>query len=263
MRSRIRGLRRRATARYGADPLHLLALLACFALAGYAAGRVVVAGIWVGFLVWFVGAAIVHDLVLFPLYSLADVAARSSRWRRPRPRPGVQWPPLTNYLRVPGGLSGLLMIVWFPLILGGSSRTYRGAVALDTSPYLGRWLLVTGVLFVGSAIAYAVRLRRERVPSGPQGKAPSGPPGSSKPPVGPLRPPEPSEPRGPLEPPGPPGSSRPPVGPPRPPKSSEPGGPPEPPGPPGSSRPPVGPPRPPKSSEPGGPPEPPGPVGPP
>ena len=104
--SRVRDLRRRATARYGADPLHLLALLACFALAGYAASRVVVAGVWVGFLVWFVGAAIVHDLVLFPLYSLADVAARSDRWRRPRPRPGVRWPPLTNYLRVPGGLSG-------------------------------------------------------------------------------------------------------------------------------------------------------------
>lgn len=166
MRSRVRDLRRRATTRYGADPLHLLALLACFALAGYAASRVVVAGIWAGFLVWFVGAAIVHDLVLFPLYSLADVAARSRRWRRwrHRPRPGVRWPPMTNYLRVPGGLSGLLLIVWFPLILGGSSRTYRAATTLDTSPYLGRWLLVTGVLFAGSAVAYAVRLRRDIEP---------------------------------------------------------------------------------------------------
>ncbi|WP_329081012.1 MULTISPECIES: hypothetical protein [unclassified Streptosporangium] len=201
MRSRIRDLRRRATTRYGADPLHLLALLACFALAGYAASRVVVAGIWVGFLLWFVGAAIVHDLVLFPLYSLADVAARSNRWR-PRPRPGVRWPPMTNYLRVPAGLSGLLLIVWFPLILGGSSRTYRGATTLDTSPYLGRWLLVTGVLFAGSAIAYAVRLRRDRAPSAPRGNISPGPSGPPRP-SGTPGPPGPSEPRAPPEPPGP------------------------------------------------------------
>jgi hypothetical protein len=153
-----RYLHRRVTARYGADPLHLLALIACFALAGYAASRVVIAGVWVGFLIWFVGAAIFHDLVLLPLYAVADVATRSvSRRRRAG---GAGWPPWTNHLRVPLGLSGLLLLVWFPLILRGSQREYRKAVGLDTSPYLGHWLLVTGVLFSGSAVAYAVRVRR-------------------------------------------------------------------------------------------------------
>ena len=38
---------------YGAHPLHLLALLAAFALAGYAVHAVVVAGQWRGFAVWF------------------------------------------------------------------------------------------------------------------------------------------------------------------------------------------------------------------
>lgn len=161
MVTRARALRHRIAVHYGADPLHLLALLACFALAGYAASRVVGAGIWVGFAVWFVGAAIGHDLLLFPLYALADVAAQRHPWRRRRSRGDVRWPPWINYLRVPSGLSGLLLLVWFPLILRRSDETYRKAVGLDTSPYLGRWLLVTGVLFAGSALAYALRLRRE------------------------------------------------------------------------------------------------------
>jgi hypothetical protein len=158
-------VRRRIAALYGADPLHLLGLLACFALAGYAASRVAAAvdprghGIWVGFTIWFIGAAIVHDLVLFPLYALADVAVQRCHWGRRRPRPLVQWLPWINYLRVPAGLSGLLLLVWFPLILRLSEETYRNAVGLDLSPYLGRWLLVTGLLFAGSAITYAVRMR--------------------------------------------------------------------------------------------------------
>jgi hypothetical protein len=158
-------VRRRIAALYGADPLHLLALLACFALAGYAASRVIAATdprgqkVWVGFVIWFVGAAIVHDFVLYPLYALADVTVQRHRWGRRRPRPDVQWRPWINYLRVPAGLSGLLLLVWFPLIFRLSEEAYRNAAGLDLSPYLGRWLLITGLLFAGSAITYAVRLR--------------------------------------------------------------------------------------------------------
>ncbi|GAA1287538.1 lipoprotein [Planotetraspora silvatica] len=155
---RLRELRERAAARYGANPLQLLALIACFALAGYAAGRVFAAGIWIGFLIWFVGAAIFHDFVLFPLYALADVAIRSSSRHRRIPVAG-RWPPWINYLRVPAGLSALLLLVWFPLILHGSQHEYRKAVGLDTTPYLGHWLLVTAVLFAGSAVTYALSVR--------------------------------------------------------------------------------------------------------
>ncbi|GAA4629446.1 hypothetical protein GCM10023196_050420 [Actinoallomurus vinaceus] len=159
LRRPLAAVRQRIAAHYGADPLHLLALLACFALAGYAASRVAAAGIWVGFVIWFVGAAIVHDLVLFPLYTLADVAVQRRPWGRRRPGPHVRWRPWVNYVRVPAGLSALLLLVWFPLILRQSGETYRKAVGLGLSPYLGRWLLVTGLLFAGSAIIYAVRLR--------------------------------------------------------------------------------------------------------
>jgi hypothetical protein len=75
---------------YGASPLHLLALLAAFALAGYALRGVIEAGQWRGFAVWFVVAIIGHDLLLFPLYSLADLSLRGllpARLTRRRPIP--------------------------------------------------------------------------------------------------------------------------------------------------------------------------------
>jgi hypothetical protein len=76
---------------YGANPLHLLALLAAFALAGYAAAAVVDSGQWRGFAIWFIAAVIGHDLLLFPLYSLADLSLRRLIPRltaRTRPGPG-------------------------------------------------------------------------------------------------------------------------------------------------------------------------------
>ncbi len=72
MRAAARGLRRY----YGDSPLHLLALLASFALAGYAVQAVVSADEWRGFAVWFVVAIVGHDLLLFPLYSVADLSVR-------------------------------------------------------------------------------------------------------------------------------------------------------------------------------------------
>ena len=59
---------------YGANPLHLLALLGCFALAGYAAARLVPSRP-LGVAAWFLGAVVGHDLLLMPLYSLADWSA--------------------------------------------------------------------------------------------------------------------------------------------------------------------------------------------
>ena len=140
---------------YGDRPLHLLALIASFALAGYAVLRMLHAPHGIAILVWFVGAVIGHDLVLFPLYALADAGLQRVPGGRSR---GVL--PWVNYVRVPAGVSGVLFLIWFPLILGRSESTYRAASGLGTSPFLGRWLLVTGVAFGLSAVVYAVRLRR-------------------------------------------------------------------------------------------------------
>jgi hypothetical protein len=178
----VRAAARRLRRWYGASPLHLLALVAALALGGYAAAAVVTAGPWGGIAVWFAVAIIGHDLLLFPLYSLADLSVRrllpgwaggvsgTDRADRAARMSGADGtadmtagrvvPPVVNYLRVPAAFSVLVLIVWFPLILGLSHGTYHRASGLTTSPYLGRWLAVTGALFAGSAACYALALRR-------------------------------------------------------------------------------------------------------
>jgi hypothetical protein len=154
---------------YGAHPLHLLALLAAFALAGYAVRAVIAAGQFRGFALWFAVAIIGHDLLLFPLYSVADLSVRRllpSAWRprrapgRPAPPGEVLGPPLINYVRIPVAFSLLLLLVFFPLILGLSEPQYHRASGLTTQPYLWRWLAVTGVMFALSAGIYALSWRR-------------------------------------------------------------------------------------------------------
>jgi hypothetical protein len=145
---------RRLTRWYGANPLHLLVLLACFAIAGYAAMQLVKSRPE-GVAIWFIGAVIGHDLLLMPLYSLADRSVIAAIRHRAPSLPAVPW---INYLRVPAGLSALLLLVWFPLILRLHTR-YQASTTLSPDPFLWHWLAVTGTLFLLSAIAFALRLR--------------------------------------------------------------------------------------------------------
>jgi hypothetical protein len=140
---------------YGAGPLHLLSLLACFGLAGYAAAQLV-SPRPLGVAVWLLGAVIGHDLLLVPLYSLADRSAVAVFRHR---APGLPAVASINYVRVPAALSGLLLLVWFPLILR-LTAAYHASTTLSPDPYLWHWLAVTGALFLLSAVAFAVRLRR-------------------------------------------------------------------------------------------------------
>jgi hypothetical protein len=151
---------------YGASPLHLLALLACFGLAGYAAVRLA-SSHPVAVAAWFLGAVIGHDLLLMPLYSLADRSAMAALRHREPQLPAAPW---INYLRVPAALSGLLLLVWFPLILRLRSP-YHASTTLSADPYLWHWLAVTGTLFLLSAVAFALRLRRQP-PAAPPAAAP-------------------------------------------------------------------------------------------
>jgi hypothetical protein len=134
------------------SPLQLLLLACSFALAGYAGVRLL-ADDWLGVALWFVGAALLHDLVLLPLYATADravVRGLGAAGHR-------EW---ALYVRVPAALSGLLLLVWFPLISGMVDRRYRSATGLSPDGFLTRWLLITAVLFGGSALLLALRLRR-------------------------------------------------------------------------------------------------------
>ncbi|PZS19620.1 MAG: hypothetical protein DLM60_09890, partial [Pseudonocardiales bacterium] len=64
-------------------------------------------------MLWFLGAVIAHDLVLFPLYALADRSLSTGlRSLRPGSPPGRTPPRVAalNYLRVPILGTGLLLL---------------------------------------------------------------------------------------------------------------------------------------------------------
>jgi hypothetical protein len=153
------------------SPLQLLLLACSFALAGYAGVRLL-ADDWFGVALWFVGAAVVHDLVLLPLYAAADRAlVRAADPAGPRGdtaghrAPAAATPPPARrarvmYVRVPAALSGLLLLVWFPLISGRVADRYASATGMSGGGFLGRWLLITALLFGGSALLLVLRARR-------------------------------------------------------------------------------------------------------
>ncbi len=146
--------------RYGAGGLHLIAHLAAFAIAGYALAQIIRGGRAVNFVVWFAGAALLHDIIFLPLYSLLDrLAGHGVHGPHLRTRLRV---PVINYVRAPALISGLLLLVYFPVILGSSENTYFGATGHHLHGYARNWLLVTATLFAGSAVLYALRLRRAR-----------------------------------------------------------------------------------------------------
>jgi hypothetical protein len=70
--------------------------------------------------------------------------------------------PVINYVRAPALISGLLLLVYFPLIFGTAENTYFGATGHHLHGYARNWLLITAALFTGSALLYALRLRRTR-----------------------------------------------------------------------------------------------------
>jgi len=110
------------------------------------------------FLIWLGGAVVLHDLVLLPAYSaLGLLAAGALTGGEQRGRLRIA---ALNHLRVPALLSGLALLVWFPLVLGVADSTFERANGLSNEIYLERWLLLTAVLFAGSALLLALRARR-------------------------------------------------------------------------------------------------------
>lgn len=137
--------------------LRLLVHAAAFAVAAYALAQIVRGGSVVNFLVWFAGAALLHDLLLLPLYSLLDRFARPPRRRRTSERVAV-----VNHIRAPALISGVLLLVYFPLILGLSERNYYAASGHHLRGYARNWLAISAVLFAASALVYAIRVLRAR-----------------------------------------------------------------------------------------------------
>ena len=141
---------------YGAGPLHLLLMLAALLLGGYAVLELGLGELfepdswWQSIVVWFVGAAIAHDLLLFPAYALGDrfLTARSVTLRPVR---------ILNHVRVPLLATGLTFMVFFPGILQQGSDAHERASGLTQEPYLERWLLLSAAFFVVSGVVYLLR----------------------------------------------------------------------------------------------------------
>jgi hypothetical protein len=156
---RVIALLARFKRQYGATPWHLLAHLIAFAIAAFAMVQLLDERRWVNFLAWFIGAALLHDLVLLPVYSMLDRLAHSRLSRLHRSRPSL-CVPIINHIRAPALISGLLLLIYFPLILGPAEPHYLLATGHRPEGYLRSWLLITLVLFVGSGVVYAVRVWR-------------------------------------------------------------------------------------------------------
>jgi hypothetical protein len=150
---------RQFRATYGAGPLHLLAVVTTFAVAVYALSRSFdLLGDPARMLVWVGGGIVAHDLVLLPFYSLLGLLAAAALVG-PGERPSRLRIAALNHLRVPALLSGLLALVWFPLIAGKGSGTFMRASGLSNDVYFERWLLLSAALFAASALVFALRAR--------------------------------------------------------------------------------------------------------
>ncbi|MFE9191690.1 hypothetical protein ACFYL6_18970 [Micromonospora sp. NPDC007208] len=169
----------RFQAAYGSSPQHLIVMIACFTLTGWIALRIAEEATAGRMLLWFVGAAVAHDLILFPIYASADRVLRGALGRLGHAGTDGQWPaarhsmpgragqapsrpsPL-NHIRVPALATGLLFLVYLPGILRQGRETYLAATGQNQHPYLVRWLAITATLFLVSGAWYLVRRIRWR-----------------------------------------------------------------------------------------------------
>lgn len=152
--------------RYGAGPLNLVGLLVCFAVAAYAATRVLTEGGWAGVLLWFICCIVAHDLIGWPIYTWVDrKVQRVQSEQAAKRRLLVPW---INYVRAPTVISGVLFAIAFPLIFRLSDTYYQATTGFTEDVYLFNWAGVSVLLFAGSGVLYAGRLALARRRRGDQ-----------------------------------------------------------------------------------------------
>lgn len=147
---------------YGEHPLHLVVLALAFALAAYTVSVVGFQTLWnpqvwwqaIG--VWFAAAIIAHDLVLYPVYALADRILTAATARTPRHRCPL------NYLRLPLIGIAATFVLFFPGILQQGADTFHAATGQSQQPFLGRWLWLSAAMLLISALAYVLEYLRTR-----------------------------------------------------------------------------------------------------
>jgi hypothetical protein len=143
--------------RYGAGPVHLIAIVTSFVVAGYALQRALeLTSNPDRIVIWLGGSIVAHDLLLFPAYALAGVLLAAALLAgSPRDRLRIA---ALNHLRAPALVSGVLLLVWYPLVAGPADRGFMRLTGLSKDVYLERWVLLSLALFAGSAAIFALRL---------------------------------------------------------------------------------------------------------
>jgi hypothetical protein len=144
--------------RYGATPLHLVAHLVAFAIAAFALDRIVSGGDVKELVAWYLGLVVAHDLIFVPAYSGLDRLTRAALGRLPARR--LAEVPVINHLRAPALISGLLLLIYGPLISGKADLEYFALTGHHLEHYLRNWLLISAALFAGSALIYWLRVAR-------------------------------------------------------------------------------------------------------
>lgn len=144
--------------RYGASPLHLAGHLIVFAIAAFAIDRIASTASLAKLIALYVGLVIAHDLVFVPTYSILDRVTRAALARLPAP--GSAGVPRINHVRVPAFVSGVLLIIYAPLISGKAANGYFLSSDHYPEGYLRNWLLISAGLFLGSGLIYALRVGR-------------------------------------------------------------------------------------------------------
>jgi hypothetical protein len=138
---------------YGGPVWSLPVLIGCLVVTGYIADKVISGPKAFRILVWFAAAAVLHDFLLFPTYSLIDRAtvAVGRKFGSVR-RFDV------NFLRVPAALSLLMLLIYLPTILGRGAGAFHAASGLGQIDIFLRWVLLSLGFFALSGALYLVRL---------------------------------------------------------------------------------------------------------
>jgi len=144
---------------YGARMLHLAGMLAVLGIAAYAIAQVAGRPDFRQMVIWFLGAVVLHDIVLLPAYSAANRAIGAAGPVRRRSARAVA---ALNHLRAPVALAGLLFLLFWPSILQKAEPGFLTNVDYGTDPFPDRWIWASVVLVGVSLVLLAVSLARRR-----------------------------------------------------------------------------------------------------
>ena len=143
---------------YGARLAHLLGMRAVLGSSAYAIAQGAGRPDFRQMAIWFLGAVVLHDLVLLPAYSLANRAAAAG----PARRGGRRALAALNHLRAPIALAGLLFLLFWPSILQKAEPGFLGNANYGTDPFPDRWIWASVVLVAVSLVLLAIALLRRR-----------------------------------------------------------------------------------------------------